>query len=49
MKSINQEANGKKELPDAIIAATCLINNCTLVTNNLKDFEKIIGLDFIKV
>jgi predicted nucleic acid-binding protein len=37
------------KLPDAIIAATCIINNCTLITNNLKDFEKIIGLHFIKV
>ncbi|MDO8951361.1 MAG: type II toxin-antitoxin system VapC family toxin [Draconibacterium sp.] len=32
------------KLPDAIIAATCLVNNCSLVTNNIKDFDKINGL-----
>ncbi len=37
------------KLPDAIIAATCIVNNCSLVTNNIKDFEKITGLDLIKL
>jgi len=37
------------KLPDAIIAATCLVNNCTLVTNNVKDFDKITGFQLIKV
>ena len=37
------------KLPDAIIAATCLLNNCTLITNNLKDFEKIEGLKTLQV
>jgi len=37
------------KLPDAIIAATCLVNNCSLITNNIKDFDKIIGLHLIKV
>ncbi len=32
------------KLPDAIIAATCLMNGCLLVTNNKKDFDKIKGL-----
>ena len=32
------------KLPDAIIAATCIVNKCCLVTNNEKDFEKINGL-----
>ena len=32
------------KLPDAIIAATCIVNNCCLVTNNRRDFEKIEGL-----
>ncbi len=32
------------KLPDAIIAATCIVNKCCLVTNNMKDFEKIKGL-----
>jgi hypothetical protein len=31
-------------LPDAVIAATCLVNNFTLVTRNQKDFEGINGL-----
>lgn len=37
------------KIPDAIIAATCLVNNCTLITNNIKDFDKITGLHFIKI
>src|SRR5450759_1266943 len=37
------------KLPDAIIAATCLINNCSLITNNIKDFDEITGLHLVKV
>jgi predicted nucleic acid-binding protein len=37
------------KLPDAIIAATCLVNNCSLITNNIKDFDKISKLNLIKV
>lgn len=37
------------KLPDAIIAATCLVHDCSLITNNLKDFDKIDGLHYIKV
>lgn len=37
------------KLPDAIIAATCLVNNCSLVTNNIKDFDKIDGLLLTKL
>ncbi|MBW6491198.1 MAG: type II toxin-antitoxin system VapC family toxin [Lentimicrobium sp.] len=32
------------KLPDAIIAANCIVNDCCLITNNTKDFEKINGL-----
>jgi predicted nucleic acid-binding protein len=32
------------KLPDAIIAASCIVNDCCLITNNTKDFEKINGL-----
>ncbi len=32
------------KLPDAIIAASCIVNNCCLLSNNYKDFEKINGL-----
>jgi predicted nucleic acid-binding protein len=37
------------KLPDAIIAATCMVNNCSLITNNIKDFDKIKGLHLINV
>jgi len=37
------------KLPDAIIAATCLVNNCSLITNNIKDFDEITGLHLVKV
>ena len=32
------------KLPDAIIAATALVHNCILVTNNISDFQTISGL-----
>lgn len=32
------------KLPDAVIAATALAHNLTLVTRNVKDFERIEGL-----
>jgi predicted nucleic acid-binding protein len=35
------------KIPDAIIAATALINNLTLITRNTKDFEKVEGLIII--
>lgn len=34
----------KKNLPDLIIAATALVNNCTLLTRNIADFKNIPGL-----
>jgi len=34
------------KLPDAIIAATAMVNNFTLLSRNAKDFNKIIGLKF---
>nr|NQU92122.1 type II toxin-antitoxin system VapC family toxin [Bacteroidota bacterium] len=34
----------KTKLPDAIIAATALVNNLILFTRNTKDFDKIEGL-----
>ncbi|MCU0470674.1 MAG: type II toxin-antitoxin system VapC family toxin [Arcicella sp.] len=37
----------KIKLPDAIIAATALINSLTLISRNTKDFEGIEGLEFI--
>ncbi|MCF8304562.1 MAG: type II toxin-antitoxin system VapC family toxin [Bacteroidales bacterium] len=35
----------KIKLPDAIIAATALVNNLAVITRNKNDFEKIEGLD----
>ena len=32
------------KLPDAIIAATAIVNNLNLLTRNTKDFEKVSGL-----
>ena len=37
----------KIKLPDAIIAATALANDLTIVTNNIKDFSNISGLQLI--
>jgi hypothetical protein len=37
----------KIKLPDAIIAATALVNGYALVSRNLGDFEKIEGLNII--
>ena len=49
LKTIQIRKIYKIRLPDAIIAATCLVNNYSLITNNVKDFDKIAGLHFIKV
>jgi predicted nucleic acid-binding protein len=35
------------KLPDAIIAATALVYELTIITRNTKDFEKIEGLNVI--
>ena len=35
------------KLPDAIIAATAIVNDLTIITRNTKDFEKIEGLNVI--
>ena len=40
-KTINIRKRNKIKLPDAIIAATCLIYGLSLLTQNSKDFEKI--------
>jgi toxin FitB len=37
----------KTKLPDAIIAATALVNNLTLISRNAKDFDKIEGLEVL--
>jgi len=35
------------KVPDAIIAATAMEKDCSLVTHNVEDFKGIIGLDII--
>lgn len=37
----------KIKLPDAIIAATALVHDMTLISRNSKDFDGIDGLEFI--
>jgi predicted nucleic acid-binding protein len=37
----------KTKLPDAIIAATAIVNNFTLITHNIKDFKNIQNLSII--
>jgi hypothetical protein len=35
------------KLPDAIIAATALVHDLTILTSNIKDFKKVTGLKLI--
>lgn len=44
VETINIRKQFNTKLPDAIIAASCIVNDCCLLTNNSKDFEKISGL-----
>jgi len=41
LKSIEIRKNYRLKLPDAIIAATAAVNNLTLLTRNISDFEKV--------
>ena len=47
IKAISIRQQFKTKLPDAIIAATALAHNLTLITHNLLDFEQIEGLQLI--
>ena len=44
---VNIRRNKKTKTPDAIIAATALAQNYTLITNNEKDFSNITDLKII--
>lgn len=44
---VHLRKNKKVKTPDAIIAATALTHNCTLITNNEKDFTNIKGLKIV--
>lgn len=46
-KTIEVRKQFKIKLPDAIIAATALTHNLTIVTRNTKDFEKIKGVEIL--
>lgn len=43
-KTISICKSARIKLPDAIIAATALVNNLILITRNTDDFKKIAGL-----
>ena len=45
--SIEIRKNHKTKLPDAIIAATALVNGITIISRNTKDFRNIDGLDCV--
>lgn len=47
LKTIEIRKKFKVKLPDAIIAATALINHFSLVTRNTNDFDKIEQLEVI--
>jgi len=46
-KTIALRKNYRIKLPDAIIAATAIVNDLTLISHNFKDFQKIIELNYI--
>lgn len=46
-KTIDIRKNQKLKVPDAIIAATAMVNNFTLISDNDKDFTKVPGLKYI--
>ena len=46
-QTIELRRNKKLKLGDAIIAATALVYNLTIITRNTDDFKKIDGLAFI--
>ena len=46
-KTIEVRRTYKIKLPDAVIAATAIISNFTLVTSNIKDFKNISDLEVL--
>ncbi len=47
VKAVDIRKTFKTKLPDAIIAATAIVNNLSLITRNTKDFEQIQELEVI--
>ena len=46
-KTIELRKKYKTKLPDAIIAATAIVNQLSIITRDIKDFEKIEGLEVL--
>jgi len=46
-KTIDIRKNQKLKVPDAIIAATAIVKDFTLVSDNDKDFTKVPGLKYV--
>jgi predicted nucleic acid-binding protein len=46
-RTIELRKDYKIKLPDALIAATALVYNFTLVSRNVSDFKRIIGLNCV--
>jgi predicted nucleic acid-binding protein len=46
-RTIELRKKYKIKLPDAIIAATAIVNNFILISHNIKDFQKLEELQFI--
>ena len=49
IKTIQIRKDYNIKLPDAIIAATCLVYKCTLISNNTKDFQRINDLGLVLI
>jgi len=48
-KTIKIRKKTKIKLPDALIAATCLVNDLAILTLNTKDFEEIEDIQIISI
>ena len=46
LQTVRIRRQHRVKLPDAIIAATAIVNNLTLLSTNDSDFEKITGLKY---
>jgi len=47
LKTIEIRKHVNIKLPDAIIAATALVHNLTLITRNVADFKRVTGLTLV--
>jgi predicted nucleic acid-binding protein len=47
LKTIEIRKTRKIKLPDAIIAATALVHDLTLISRNDSDFKNIVGLNYL--